>query len=67
MGGTGHRNRPVDEYKRKMENLLSAFRWEKINIKVSSGTLKIKKNEMGGACGVYGGGERCAQCSGGEA
>ena len=25
-----------------------------------------KKNEMGGACGVYGGGERGAQGSGGE-
>jgi hypothetical protein len=24
------------------------------------------KNEMGGACGVYGGGESCAQGSGGE-
>jgi hypothetical protein len=28
---------------------------------------KIEKNEMGGACGVYGGGERCAQGVGGEA
>jgi hypothetical protein len=28
---------------------------------------KIKKNEMGWACGVYGGGERCAQGFGGEA
>jgi hypothetical protein len=28
---------------------------------------KIKKNEMGRACGVYGGGERCAQGFGGEA
>jgi hypothetical protein len=27
---------------------------------------KIKKNGMGGACGAYGGGERCAQGSGGE-
>ena len=27
---------------------------------------KIQKNEMGGACGVYGEGERCAQGSGGE-
>jgi len=26
----------------------------------------IEKNEMGGACGAYGGGERCAQGSGGE-
>ena len=27
---------------------------------------KIEKNEMGGACGAYGGGERCAQGSGEE-
>jgi hypothetical protein len=27
---------------------------------------KIEKNDMGGACGAYGGGERCAQSSGGE-
>ena len=27
---------------------------------------KIEKNEMGGACGAYGGGERCAQGSSGE-
>jgi hypothetical protein len=27
---------------------------------------KIEKNEMGGACGAYQGGERCAQGSGGE-
>ena len=27
---------------------------------------KIENNEMGGACGVFGGGERCAQGSGGE-
>ena len=27
---------------------------------------KIEKNEMGGACGAYGGVERCAQGSGGE-
>ena len=25
---------------------------------------KIEKNEMGGACGAYGGGERCALGSG---
>jgi hypothetical protein len=28
---------------------------------------KIEKNEMGRACGVYGGGERSAQGVGGEA
>ena len=27
---------------------------------------KIEKNEMGGACGTYGGGERWAQGFGGE-
>ena len=27
---------------------------------------KIEKNEMGGACGAYGGGEKGAQGSGGE-
>jgi hypothetical protein len=27
---------------------------------------KIEKNEMGGACGAYSGGERCAHVSGGE-
>jgi hypothetical protein len=26
----------------------------------------MEKNEMGGECGAYGGGERCAQGSGGE-
>jgi hypothetical protein len=28
---------------------------------------KTKKNEVGWACGAYGGGERCAQGFGGEA
>jgi hypothetical protein len=46
MGRTGHRNRPVDEHKRKMENLLSALRWEKMNIKVSSGTLKVSTSNL---------------------
>jgi hypothetical protein len=27
---------------------------------------KIEKNEMGGACGAYGGGESCAHGFGGE-
>ena len=31
-----------------------------------SGVNKIYKNEMGGACGSYGGRERCAQGFGGE-
>ena len=29
-------------------------------------SCKSEKNEMGGACGAYGGGERCAQGSVGE-
>ena len=33
---------------------------------LSSAGGKIEKNEMGGACGALGGGERCAQGSGGE-
>jgi hypothetical protein len=28
---------------------------------------KIQKNDIGGACGAYGGGQRCAQGVGGEA
>jgi hypothetical protein len=44
-------------------------------IKIVSGNVltqycaggKIKKNEMGWACGAYGGGERCAHGVGGEA
>jgi hypothetical protein len=34
------------------------------NSKLAGG--KIEKNAMGGACGAYGGGVRCAQGSGGE-
>ena len=37
------------------------------NIVSSFAGGKIEKNEMGGACGAYGGGERCAQGFGGEA
>ena len=35
----------------------------KMTIKYNNNTFKIEKNEMGGACGAYGGGERCAQGS----
>jgi hypothetical protein len=38
-----------------------------IDIILSGAGGKIKKNEMGWACGAYGGGERCAQGAGGEA
>jgi hypothetical protein len=34
---------------------------------VHSKLCMIEKNEMGGACGAYGGGKKCAQGSGGEA
>jgi len=33
-------NRPVDECKKKMENLLSFLQWEKMKIRKSSGTGK---------------------------
>jgi len=36
-----------------------------VSLLLSAG-CKIEKNEMSGACGAYGGGERCAQGSGGE-
>jgi hypothetical protein len=36
-----------------------------VNI-VNTNIGKIEKNEMGGACGAYGGGERCGQGSGAE-
>jgi len=39
MGGTDERNR-LDECKKKMENLLSAFRREKMKIKEISGPGK---------------------------
>ena len=41
--------------------------WRKLhNEELSDLSDKIDKNEMGGACGAYGGGERCAQGSDGE-
>jgi len=33
-------NRPVDECKKKMENLLSSLRWEKMKMRKSSGKGK---------------------------
>ena len=54
------------------------FMWEILEKTTSWGTLwsvvltqycvgdKLKKNEIGGACGMYGGGERRVQCFGGE-
>jgi hypothetical protein len=40
--------------------------WRKLHNEECGGG-KIEKNEMGRACGAYGGGERCAQVFGGEA
>jgi hypothetical protein len=37
--------------------------WKSITILAGD---EIEKNEMGGACSVYGGGERCVQGFGGE-
>ena len=44
-----------------IEYMAPSFRQININIYISVG-----KNEMGGACGAYGGGETCAQGSGEE-
>jgi len=44
-------------YLRRIYNVRSKIKYE---IYVASG------NEMGGACGAYGGGQRCAQGSSGE-
>ena len=38
----------------------------KITLDVFTVCMDKGFNEMGGACGAYGGGERCAQVSGGE-
>jgi hypothetical protein len=48
---------------RKLHNEELSYRYPLHNI---MRVVKSKKNEMGGACGAYGGGERCAQGSGGE-
>jgi hypothetical protein len=41
MGETGEEmNRPVDESKKKMENLLSSLRREKVKMRQNSGTGK---------------------------
>jgi hypothetical protein len=40
MGGTGESNWPVGECKKKMENVLSAFKREKMKIKESRGLWK---------------------------
>ena len=40
--------------------------WRKLLLTQYCAGDKIEKNEMGGACGRYGGRERCAQGFGGE-
>jgi hypothetical protein len=46
--------------------MLTFYIHDLINYSVFDVGAKIEKNEMGGACGAYGGGEKCAQGSGGE-
>ena len=48
---------------RKLHNEELNYLYCSLNI---ARVIKIKKNEMGGACGVYGGGERCVQGFGQE-
>ena len=43
---------------------ISKYSWVLVTQYCASG--KIEKIELGGACGAYGGEERCAQGSGGE-
>ena len=45
----------------------TSLRKEVVIVVVVVAVVVIEKNEMGDAWGAYGGGERCAQCSGGEA
>ena len=56
------------EYKENLSNLSPLnLQWRAGRIvwtfKISNINLAIEKNEMGGACGAYGGGEGCAQGS----
>ena len=48
------------------ENRIQLFTTKSFFSINASSNGKIEKNKMGGACGTYGGGERCAQGSGGE-
>ena len=45
---------------------LSDLRWISVLLTQYCAGDKIEKNGMGGACGTYGGRERCAQGFGGE-
>ena len=48
------------------EDYVTASLWSAVLAKYYSLGDQIKKNEMGGACGTYGGQGRCIQCFGGE-
>jgi len=48
-----------------IEAQLNSFFVSVLFTKYSSGD-QIKKNEMGGACSMYGGGQKCTQGFGGE-
>jgi len=55
-----------DEVKREWRKLHNEERSDLYPLRNIVRVVKIEKNEMGGACGAYGAGERCAQGSGGE-
>ena len=59
----GHKRNEVTGEWRKLHNEELSDLYSLPNI---VRVVKIEKNEMGGACGAYGGGERWAQGSGGE-
>jgi hypothetical protein len=50
-----------------LEQLVIPYSKKSTPVTALSAGGKIKNSEMGGACGTYGGGDRCAQGSGGEA
>jgi hypothetical protein len=47
------------------KNIISCSRSLKVPVDLKVVNVK-EKNKMGGACGAYGGGERCVPGSGGE-
>jgi hypothetical protein len=50
----------------ELSDLYSLPNIVRVLILIEKNLILIEKNEMGGACRAYGGGERCAQGSGGE-
>ena len=59
----GPKRDEVTEEWRKLHNKELSDRYSSPNI---VRVVKSRRNEMGEACGAYGGRERCAQGSGGE-